>query len=75
MNNSFIKPQASYTEWLSQIWPVDTYSREIIIKYCLDKQIRFTEVFTTMGTATLQFSAEDYYKVKDFVNRYSTNTY
>lgn len=66
-----IKPCASFTEVESKIWPIDDFSRKIIIKYCHDSGIKFTEIFTSMGTTTLQFSSQDYYIVKSFMDRYS----
>jgi len=73
-NNFFVKPNASFTEVLSQIWPIDQFSRNSILMFCNNNNIRFTEVQTTMGTTSFQFSAEDYFKVKNFLDRYSSNS-
>ena len=70
MSSFPVKPQASYTEVLYQIYPIDKWSRTEIVNYCFEKKLKFAEIATTMGTTSLQFSAEDYYKVKYFIDRY-----
>lgn len=71
MSKYKVLPRCSFTEWQYQIWPIDDWSRKILINYCIIQNMRFTEVLTTMGTNALQFTPEDYYKCVNFINNYS----
>lgn len=74
MSSFFVKPNASFTEVLFEIWPIDGFSRKAITEFCRNNNISFTEVFTTMGTTSFKYTPEDYYKVRNFIDRYSTNS-
>jgi len=74
MSSFFVKPNASFTEVLFEIWPIDSFSRKAITEFCRNNNISFTEVFTTMGTTSFKYAPEDYYKVRNFIDRYSTNS-
>ena len=74
MSSFFVKPNASFTEVLHEIWPIDSFSRQAITEFCRNNNISFTEVFTTMGTPSMKFNAEDYYVVRNFIDRYSTHS-
>lgn len=65
------RPQASYNKTLFQLFPLDNWSRKIIKNYCTENTITFTELPTTMGENTLEFSEENYKQVKDFIDNYS----
>lgn len=56
-----VRPQYTINPIMMEIWPLDGWSRKIIIDALVENEIRYTFVFTTMGEPALKFlDSKDY---------------
>jgi hypothetical protein len=59
-----MRPQYTVNDYLFEIWPLDTWSRKVILNELDSIGLEYTEQFTTMGTTSLQLSEADYKQAK-----------
>ena len=60
--------QYTVNDYLFEIWPLDGWSRKIILREVEKLNIPYSDQFTTMGTSSLQFSQEHYITIKQHLN-------
>jgi len=64
-----MRPQYTTNDYLFEIWPLDGWSRKVILHELESLGLVYTEQFTTMGTTSYQFKELDYPQVKSHLSR------
>lgn len=60
--------QYTVNDYLFEVWPLDGWSRKVILQEVQFLGLEYIEQFTTMGTTSFQFKESDYKQVKAHLN-------
>ena len=63
-----MRPQYTINDYLYEIWPLDGWSRKVILNLIESHNVVYTEEFTTMGTTSFRFDKTTYLAMKSHLD-------
>lgn len=69
-----IRPQITILYELTQLWPMDSWSREILQDACIRLGVTWIDVPTTMGAPAMQFSSDNFRTMIEWLANFPLDT-
>lgn len=69
-----IRPQITVLYELTQLWPTDSWSREILQDACLRLSVSWQDIPTAMGAPAMQFDSDGFRTMLEWLANYPLDT-